>query len=577
MVIKIPPIEVINAIEAGITHVTRRLAFTEADGVTPWQPPGGDAGYRLVGGEVSIDSNRAERRTLDCELDNADNSLRPRPGGMWYDKVLKPYRGVRYPVHNVDPSIVIIESYNGMAGAKYMQDVLQRIGYTATVNLNASSVADVKDFNIVVSAMGAQGATQKSALLKQCYLAGKGIITFSRHNTSTQVPLIRSTGAVGAAQVVASPVPTDTPLAGGWGAQPVTQGGTATAAVTGLSAAAVAVAVATTESVTNYPIAIEENSQGGRWLNWQGNLIHTQHRTLLKRGIQWLWNYSPYREWESPLGCFLPDSITNYNFPNTLKIGARDFTKKCLGAKLALDRTYAKNYSTNAILRELAVYSGIPLSRISFDPTSDRVLSKAMTFTRGTDCWAIMKQIADYQARNIYFDESGILVTEPYPDPLLGTPKLYLATSKNLVSYERSTSDSRIYNHIVVTATADEEGAGLNYTAQAMNDNKNSPTRVSLLGRKTYTYESQFFTTKQQCQNYANKLLTQTAFEQYEINFESLVYPWMDAGLVMDLKEPRNLPQDPTRFLLDTITIPLSLTAMGGSGKRILFVEEGAA
>lgn len=88
-----PPAAALAAILGPSSQVVRRVDIYEEDATTPWLL---DA--PLVGGEVSVDSTRDERRHCDLTLGNADRALDNYPGGFWYDKVVKVFRGVRYPV-----------------------------------------------------------------------------------------------------------------------------------------------------------------------------------------------------------------------------------------------------------------------------------------------------------------------------------------------------------------------------------------------------------------------------------------------------------------------------------------------
>lgn len=94
MPLTLPSQAVIDAIEGSLTRVTRRVALFEYDGVTPWQPNGDDPGF--LGGKVTIDASRDERRMLDLTIHNEDNAYAVSPSGFWYDKIIKVYRGVDY-------------------------------------------------------------------------------------------------------------------------------------------------------------------------------------------------------------------------------------------------------------------------------------------------------------------------------------------------------------------------------------------------------------------------------------------------------------------------------------------------
>lgn len=89
-----PPLPVLEqallALSASMSHVVRRVDIFEEDGTSLWM---GDA--PTSEGSVSVDGTRDERRTLDLTLYNENGVLAHRPNGFWYDKIIKPYRGVQ--------------------------------------------------------------------------------------------------------------------------------------------------------------------------------------------------------------------------------------------------------------------------------------------------------------------------------------------------------------------------------------------------------------------------------------------------------------------------------------------------
>ncbi len=86
-----PPEEALAAILSPNSVITSRVDIYEEDATTLWM---GNA--PLVDGSVSVDTARSERRHFEMSLRNEDGALDNYPGGFWYDKVIKPYRGVRY-------------------------------------------------------------------------------------------------------------------------------------------------------------------------------------------------------------------------------------------------------------------------------------------------------------------------------------------------------------------------------------------------------------------------------------------------------------------------------------------------
>lgn len=90
----IPPQEVVDAVLGKITKVTRRVDIFEMNGTSLYV---GEVAF--TEGSVSCDLSSTEaRRTLSLTLSDDDPRLRPGVGSFWYDKIIKPFRGIEYKV-----------------------------------------------------------------------------------------------------------------------------------------------------------------------------------------------------------------------------------------------------------------------------------------------------------------------------------------------------------------------------------------------------------------------------------------------------------------------------------------------
>lgn len=86
--------EVIAAYNSSRKVVTRRIAFFESDGITPWRER--ETSRQAIEGTVSVDGSRDERRTISIKILNLNGVFDNKPDGFWYDKIIKAYRGMRY-------------------------------------------------------------------------------------------------------------------------------------------------------------------------------------------------------------------------------------------------------------------------------------------------------------------------------------------------------------------------------------------------------------------------------------------------------------------------------------------------
>ena len=568
-----PPPEVAAAILRGPVTTLRSADLYEFDNVTRWYPAGAnEPSSRLTGGAVTVDYTRSERRGLDITLDNTDNALRSDPySGLWYDKVIKVNRGVRYETDPTPPKVAII--YEDVAGqGDLLRQVIQQIGYTnVDLQLSATTADQLASYQIIVS-HGRLGAPGKTALLTQLYNAGKKIVTTGIGSTSAEVPLISASATAASIDWGIMQVLYDNPVNAGWTTE--SEGTASGRQTTAVRATATVVARYLNGASEHYTGIIEANaSSGGRWFHYHPQAFGSQGKVLLKNALTWLRNYQPFSEWSTQIGEFVIDNISEDNFPYLTKVTGRDFTKKCLTSKFETSESFASGTPIMDLIRALAVNAGITKFHL---PASVSGLSDRLDVERGVDRWSIMQSAANSNNYEIFFDALGYLTVREYLDPSFSPIAHTFQTglpSGDMVSWSRSTNDSRLYNHIVVTGETSEEGV-LPFFGEAKNTEPSSPTRILRIGDRPYFFTSSFFTSDQQCIDLANSWLKIHALESYELSIASLVYPWMEVGEIIEILDPRRTINEPTRFLLDSLSIPLDLGSMAATGKRVTLVQD---
>lgn len=120
MTLVLPPDAIIEAIHGSVTTVYSRVDIYESDNVTPWMI---DA--PVVDGSYAISSTRDERRTANFTFDTDEGDLSPQPGGFWYDKIIKAYRGVVTPT----------SSWETIMGEFYI-DGIDKASFPSTVSVS---------------------------------------------------------------------------------------------------------------------------------------------------------------------------------------------------------------------------------------------------------------------------------------------------------------------------------------------------------------------------------------------------------------------------------------------------------
>jgi hypothetical protein len=187
-----------------------------------------------------------------------------------------------------------------------------------------------------------------------------------------------------------------------------------------------------------------------------------------------------------------------------------------------------------------------------------------------------MTQIADSIGYEVYFRGDGYLTMRPYPDPTTSPLAWIFRGGKldgTLIDFERSSTDASVKNHVIVTGASNTvDGFTQTIFAEAINNDPNSPTNVTRIGDRVDPVENAYFTTQAQAQNFANMRLRVAALEEWDIPFESLIIPWLEAGDIIDIDNSEGSAYVPSRFLLSDFNLPLDLGSMKGTGKRVTIV-----
>jgi len=566
-----PTPEVIKAIEAGNTEVTRRIEIYQHDAETVWEPD--DEGIeRLVEGNISIDYTRDERRSMDLTLDNTDNLLRPNPDdGFWYDKIIKGYRGVRFsPNITVPPSVVIVEESSANQAFE-LRSILWRMGFTdVTVNTSVTKFEDVKDYDIIAS-FRKTGATTKATLLNTAFAAGYKVLTFGYGSDNTHFPFIGTAAASASQTWAVNNPPYDTPAAGGWSNE--SYGSSTGRMITALAGPARAVATALSGATTHYTVIITENDNHGRWLHWQPDQVGTQGKILLKNAMTWLRDFRPYKMWEYKVGEFLVENINEDYFPGLTHVSGRDYTAKCMNSLIPKTLSFAAGTRLDTLVTALAANSGI--TKMEVPKVPDKLESR-LDVEFGTERWRVMRDACEQMNYELFFNHNGVLIMRPYLDPTTSPISWTFKTGKqgNLVTYSRSTNDSRVKNHVIVLGGLSSDKDVLPAWGEAKNTESSSPTRIGRLGDRTRVRNAPWLKKDLKCRQMAQRILKIAALETYEISYSSYVYPWMEAGEIVKFLDPDREDTEPVRFLQDTISLPMGLGPMSATGKRVTYVDD---
>lgn len=273
--------------------------------------------------------------------------------------------------------------------------------------------------------------------------------------------------------------------------------------------------------------------------------------------------------WKGQVGEFLIDKA-DATRDSLIAMSGRDYTKKLLLSKFVADTNFTAPIPVENLIQDIASNGGI----VKFNlPLTGKNTGKDFYFQRGTDRWTAISQIATDYNLELFFSADGYLTLREFADPLTAEIDYTFLTGANgnISNYTKSISDTELYNHVVVVGESSDADIPPVW-AEATNTTAGSPTSIAEIGDRVYQYSSSFITTQQQAQDVADQFLKVHALEQFDCNIDAIVVPYLDPGIIVEFLDPKPAAGDPTRYLLSSFTIPLTLSAMSANVKRITIV-----
>lgn len=579
-----PPQEVVEAFISGVANKTRRVELYEPDAHTRWEP---EIPLGIKSGSVSVDHGRAERRTLELVLDNEDRDLVTAPGGLWYDKIIKVYSGIEMKKQPVQPRIAIINDEASYIASDF-QAALGAAGYTdMKVFYRGSSAVtyqDVEMYDIIIANKSEfYDNDGLYGILNTAYSNGKRVLTVGNSFFRGEVFTSEAAGiapwrpqsntiypATESAHQTASGWPQWEPLAD------TTPDTLAHSGVSILRPAWTLVAKFTESDGDKVQSVIKQDSAGGARFgaifNPHSRVVYESpgFRAQLASMMRWINPMIQDRRWEVQIGEFMIDRLREPRFPRDISITGRDYAKKCMNSKYLHATQFADGITIESLIGTIAGAAGISKRVL---PATGLTVNREFFFDKGVTRWDAMDEIAKSRDHEIYFDAQGYLTLRPMADPATMQPMFVFKTGFDgvLVDFEKSTSDTRLYNVVHVAGESSDQNILPAY-GTAINDDPNSPTSVQRLGERVYEYTSSFITSNQQAQEVADSFLAVYALEEFDVSFDALSIPWLEAGDVVAFVDPEAAPDEPENYLFSSFNIPLELGPMSASAKRVVRV-----
>lgn len=571
-----PPNRLIEeAFLAPTVELIRRIEIYEQDGKTPWEPEAWK--HILVGGSVNIDYSNDSRRSLDVELFNYKDKLTPGPEKFWYDKVIKAYVGIVTHKEDeaVSPKILIVEENSATNQALILKNLLHAAGCQfVDYDPLTENISEIQDYDIIVSISGTHSL--KLELLTLAYQTGKSVLSFGLDSTSAQLPMIiGSTGPVQSDHDIRhfENDELDDPISTGWDEWNIIDPRPYRPIV---STPGKVVAVENANTF-GYGSIMIQGQETGVWIHTQmadfdkfeTNDDRDGFISYLASVVDRADTYDVEATWETQVGEFIPENISDSGdvITESINVTALDYSKRCKQSKFSKATMFTEDQRIVDVIRILAANAGIFKHKLP--ETLPTVLGKDTTWERDAERWAVMSDIATANNYDLWFDAEGFLRLTPQSDPLLTPSTLSLNTGPrgNLVSRGRKTSDASLFNHITVVGESSDKNLPLVF-GEAVNDDPASPSSIQNIGDRVKNINNNLITSTQQAQEIADVMLSIAALEEFELDFTSLLLPWIEAGEVLEMKES-DAGWAPARYLITSLSIPLDLSPMSGNGKRV--------
>ena len=541
MPLTLPPDSIIAAIHGPVTRITQHVDIYEANGTTLWM-----ANAKIIEGSVNISASRDERRTCDLTLANTNGDLSPGPDGFWYDKVLKVFRGITTKTETWETQIG--EFYIDGINRGSFPNTVTVSTRDATKKLLKAKFAASTEFpsntpiENIIQSIASNGGITKFALPLTGKSTGKAYL-FERQTERWKAisEICTSYGfdvffrPDGYLTMEAFKDPSNAAVSPSEytfeiGGRMVRNGGFET--LTDPTSAAwwyknFEMSGAQVQTIETDPMHVRAGRYALKLVNTASNGGAVASESI---------PVSPGEVWE--LSMFSKGNV--------------NATGKHLRVLFGTTKNFGRS-DAGVVLNDI-------VAGAAFTPeyTQDK---GTLTVPAGVQ-WM---RIAPYAwatpvAYTAWFDT--VKAKRVQPDPSLDT-------KGNLVSFEKATADTRLYNDIVVTGERSDQ---VPVYAQAQNTTATSPTRIARIGLRTFFYTSSFIETVAQALEVANRFLKIHALEQFEVSLEALVVPYLTVNIIVTFNDPDGVATDPVRYLLSDLTVPLGGGAMSGSLKRVTVV-----
>jgi hypothetical protein len=189
------------------------------------------------------------------------------------------------------------------------------------------------------------------------------------------------------------------------------------------------------------------------------------------------------------------------------------------------------------------------------------ITAPAGVIDRTSDPWEVLSKWACDAGLDLMFDNTGMLMLHPLPagNPSSGDVnwKVIEGQLSPMLSLRKDLTQDNTYNHVMCYSQPTDGVTPVSGSA-AITDNRHPLCVTGPMGDIPFFYQSNMFTSNEQCQAVAQSLLYQHAGHSEHVHFNSLVNPCLEAYDIVQVIRTKSKVN--AYYSLDSATIPLTAT-----------------
>lgn len=224
--------------------------------------------------------------------------------------------------------------------------------------------------------------------------------------------------------------------------------------------------------------------------------------------------------------------VTTNNNNRVMTIRGRDRSDKVRRARFTDVYQIAAGTNVGTAVRTLLEQAGI--SDFNFTPISSVTTKRA--YQRGGDRWAAAQEIATAAGYMLYFDADGIANMQVIPNANTRATDWEYKDEEGaypILALERTGTDDRIYNHIIVTGESDKAVV----RAEASDTVAGSPTSIANFGDVPFFKVVAATTAQADAQRLADRILQQSIRGTEQVVLTIIPNPAMEINDVVYIRD----------------------------------------